>query len=129
MLADVLRVRPRDFKAQHFFFRQSVLSLFHLHRARDRSRRFFIFQKCDAERARNKRSQERTRSGSRSHSSSPRAVPAPAAPPPTTPAPVLAEPPPLLPAGVVQPPANIERPVAAPAAAVAPHDDPMEEDD
>ena len=38
MLADVLRVRPRDFKAQHFFFRQSVLSLFHLHRARDRSR-------------------------------------------------------------------------------------------
>ena len=65
----------------------------------------------------------------RSRSSSPRAVPAPAAPPPTTPAPVLAEPPPLLPAGVVQPPANIERPVAAPAAAAAPHDDPMEEDD
>jgi len=44
------------------------------------------------------------------------------------PTPAPAPPPPLLPAGVVQPPANIERPVAAPAAAAPPHDDPMEED-
>ena len=43
----------------------------------------------------------------RSRPSSPRPAPAPAAPPP------------MLPAGVVQPPANIERPVAAPAPAAA----------
>jgi len=44
---------------------------------------------------------------------------APAAPPPTTPAPVLAEPPPPLPEGVPQPPANAMQPVAAPAPAAA----------
>ena len=65
----------------------------------------------------------------RSRWSSPRAVPAPAAPPPTIPAPVLTEPPPLLPpAGVPQPPANAVQPVAAPAPAAAALGVPMTDD-
>ena len=64
----------------------------------------------------------------RSRSSSPRAVPAPAAPPPTIPAPVLAEPPPLPPAGVPPPPANAVQPVAAPAPAAAAPGVPMTDD-